>query len=570
MEKELETALLACLERLEAGHPVDAVWAHREFPGCEQDVLEFAGLHRHLEQGRPRYEHVGPYRLLRRLGQGGMGTVYLAEDGTGDSVAVKLLQAEITGTPGGVERVLAEVRAGAAIRHPNVVRLLDHGVHGRGAAARVYLVFEPVAGQTLRGLLDDFGSVPEARARQIGAEVADALAAIHAAGLVHGDVKPDNVIVGADRSVRLLDLGAVRGDRLGAGDVPFVGSMLYAAPEQLGSGPEPIDGRADLHALGILLYELVTGRHPFGRARFPDDPSGLHPVPRDWRLSPFLASLLEDLLALDRADRSTSAEQLRDLLREGEASTYRRRHESATPGEPRRTRHATPLRGRDEEIAALGAAVIAGRAVLVEGGPGMGKSRLLDEIADLHDGGQGRRVLRASFADGDGLAPALREHVVAAPLPLDARSCEILSAFAFATPLAAGASRAELHAAVTQLLSAWSRERPVLVVMDDLHLADAGGRALFRQIAQATGDAVAVIATARPELPAAWRGELLATDAVEALSLGPLEPGAIRCLVTDLLGGAPSERLVSWCSDHSRGHPLLAHEAIRWMRSADG
>jgi tetratricopeptide (TPR) repeat protein len=572
MDTRVETALLASLERIEAGRAVDAEWVRREFPGCERDVLDFIGLHRRLERGRPPHGRVGPYRLLRRLGGGGMGTVFLARDGNGKSVAVKVLHASVTGVPGGVERVLAEAHAGAEVRHRNLLRLLDCGVHGRGAGARTYLVFEAVMGQTLRGLLDDFGTVPEARARHIGAEVADALATIHAAGLVHGDVKPENVILGTDQSARLLDLGAVRGSpasRDAAEDL-FVGSMLYAAPEQMGPGPEPIDGRADLYALGIVLYELVTGRHPFGRARFPDDPSKSRPVPRARRLSPFLACVLDNLLALDRADRLARAEQLRDLLRQGERSAYWRRSLHARSGEPRRLHGTTPLRGRDPELTALRCAVSEGRTVLVEGGPGIGKSRLVEEIAGHHIADEERRLLHASYAEGDALAAALRPHVAGRTLPLDTRSVAILDAYACGTPLAAEASRAELHAAVAQLLATLSREKPVLVVIDDLHLADADGRALFEHIVLTKTKAVAVIAAARPELPSAWRDELLACDAVSALSLGSLGPDAVRRLVTDLLGGAPSARLVSWCTDQSRGHPLLAREAIRWIRAADG
>ncbi|MHC4954885.1 MAG: protein kinase domain-containing protein [Planctomycetota bacterium] len=572
MDTRVETALLASLERLEAGRTVDAGWVRRKFPGCERDVLDFVGLHRRLERGRPPHGRVGPYRLLRRLGRGGMGTVFLARDGDGRSVAVKVLHASVTGAPGGVERVLAEARAGTAVQHRNLLRLLDCGVHGRGDGARAYLVFEAVTGQTLRGLLDDFGTVPETRARHVGAEVADALASIHAAGLVHGDVKPENVILGTDQSVRLLDLGAVRGcpaSRDAAEDL-FVGSMLYAAPEQLGPGPEPIDGRADLYALGIVLYELVTGRHPFGRARFPDDPSKSLPVPRPRRLSAFLACVLDNLLALDRADRLARAEQLRDLLRQGERSAYWRGRLHARTGEPRRLRGTTPLRGRDPELSALHCAVSEGRTVLVEGGAGIGKSRLVEEIVSHYIEGKERRLLHAGFAEGDALAAALRPHVAGRTLPLDARSVAILDAYACGTPLPAEANRAELHAAVAQLLATLSRDNSVLVVIDDLHLAGADGRALFEHIVRTKEKAVALIATARPELPSAWRDELLACDAVSTLSLGSLGPGAVRRLVTDLLGGAPSERLVSWCTDQSRGHPLLAREAISWIRAADG
>jgi tetratricopeptide (TPR) repeat protein len=501
-----------------------------------------------------------------------MGTVFLAVSGDGESVAVKVLHPAVTGTLGGMERVLAEARAGSEVQHPNIVRLLDSGIDEKGVDPLVYLVFEAVAGPTLRGVLGDVGALPDSRARQIAAGVADALAAIHARGLVHGDVKPENVILENGQGVRLLDFGAARpfpasGD---AADDTFVGSLLYAAPEQLAPGPDPIDGRADLYGLGLVLYELATGRHPFGRARFPDDPGGSRPVPRDHRLSPFLACLLDDLIALDRADRLASAERLRDLLREGEESSYWRRRSRRREDTEPHPREAKPLRGRDDELTALREAVDGGRTVLVEGMPGIGKTRLIEESSASWNEGDGSLLLRGSFAEGNAFAVALRPHVSAGGLPLDDRAVATLDAYVGGESLAARPSLQELQTTLARLLSTWSRERSVLVVIDDLHLADADGLALFACLARLEEKRIAVIGAARPELPGAWRDGLLAHASAEVLSLEPLPPGAVRGLVTDLLGGTPSERLIRWCADHSRGHPLLAREAIRWMRTADG
>ncbi|MHC4957693.1 MAG: protein kinase domain-containing protein [Planctomycetota bacterium] len=569
MESHLESALLAGLERLESGLPVNAEWARQEFPGCARDVGDLLHLQQLLEQGRPSPERVGPYRLLRRLGRGGMGTVFLALSDDDEPVAVKVLHRTVTGTSGGMERALAEARAGTEVRHANLVRLLDFGIDDRGDEPLVYLVFEAVAGSTLRGVLDDVGTLPDDRARRIAAEIADALAAIHAGGLVHGDVKPENVILEEGGAARLLDFGAVRPchPRGDLADDTFVGSLLYAAPEQLTPGPDPIDGRADLYGLGLVLHELVTGRHPFGRVRFPDDPGGSRPVPRDPRLSPFLACLLDDLIALDRSDRLTSAERLRDLLLEGEESAYWRQR--SRTGRPH-SEEALPLRGRDDELAALREAVDAGRTVLVEGTPGIGKTRLLERLAADWNESDGRLLLRGSFAEGNAFAAALHPHVAAGGLPLDERAVAILDAYACGESLAAGPSFQELQTTVARLLSTWSRERSVLVVVDDLHFADADGHALFGCVARLEEPRVALVGGTRPELPDAWRDGLLAEPSVEVLSLGPLQPDAVRGVVTDLFGGTPSERLVRWCAEHSRGHPLLAREAIHWMRTADG
>jgi tetratricopeptide (TPR) repeat protein len=463
-----------------------------------------------------------------------------------------------------VERVLAEATAGTEVQHPTIVRMLDFGVGGNGVDAPIYLVFEAVSGQTLRGVLDDVGPLSDSRVREIGAEIADALAAIHARGLVHGDVKPENVIHPDDGTVRLLDFGAARPTRP-SGDAEagtFVGSLLYAAPEQLATGPDPIDGRADLYALGLLLYELVTGRHPCGRARFPDDPGGSRPAPRDARLSPFLACVVDDLIALERCDRLASADQLCELLNEGEKSAYWRRR-SHRRDEPK----VMPMRGRDAELAVLREAVGEGRSVLVEGVPGIGKSRLIDEFSSRSDA---RLVLRGSFAEGNAIALALRPYVATGGLPLDERAVATLEAYVGGESPAIKPSIPELQTNVARLISTWSRERPVLVVIDDLHLADADGLALFASIARIEEPRVAVIGATRPELPDAWRDGVLAHGSVTALGLEPLSPDTVRELVTDLLGGTPSDRLTDWCTDHCQGHPLLAREAIRWIRTEDG
>ena len=176
---------------------------------------------------------------------------------------------------------------------------------------------EYVEGRTLRALLEDLGTVPEALVREIGRQVAEGLAAIHEAGVVHRDVKPENVLITDDHRVRIMDLGVARIQDASVAltqEGQFAGSLLYAAPEQLRRGT--VGPAADLYALGVVLHELATGRNPFRaedaagvmRAHLEERPPTLTEVDPD--LSPFLAEVVSTLLEKDPAKRFPSAADL--------------------------------------------------------------------------------------------------------------------------------------------------------------------------------------------------------------------------------------------------------------------
>jgi len=204
-----------------------------------------------------------------------MGTVYLAEVtgpapglSSGDRVAVKVLHPHLLADQDSVTRFLREAEVGRAVCHGNVVRTLDAGSAPFKGADVHFLVMEYVEGQTLRGLADELSPIPEDLCRHVGREIAKGLSAIHAAGAIHRDLKPENVLITRDHAVKIMDLGVARlsGEafRLSLSGV-FVGSALYAAPEQFAEDGHGLDGRADLYALGVLLYELAAGRHPYPR-----------------------------------------------------------------------------------------------------------------------------------------------------------------------------------------------------------------------------------------------------------------------------------------------------------------
>ena len=211
---------------------------------------------------------VAGYRIVEQAGSGGMGVVYRAEETSlgGRPVALKLLPAALAGDPDFRARFLREMRVAAAIDHPNIVPIYRAG-EDRG---RLYLAMRYVHASDLRRLLEAEGRLTPERALAILDQVARALDAAHARGLVHRDVKPGNILLappvvdGDAEHVYLVDFGLARSDSddrsLGGGG-SFLGTPRYAAPEQ--AAGRPVDGRTDGYALGCVLYECLTGQPPF-------------------------------------------------------------------------------------------------------------------------------------------------------------------------------------------------------------------------------------------------------------------------------------------------------------------
>jgi hypothetical protein len=212
---------------------------------------------------------VGPYRLVRALGAGGMGVVYLAEDTRlGRQVALKALAPESANDADRRERLRREARAAAALSHPGIATVFAlEEIDGA-----LYIVSEFVPGATLREEIAA-GPLPAARVINTGIALADALAAAHAHGIVHRDIKPENVMRTPEGVVKILDFGlahdAANPDRRSAParltrDGAILGTPAYMAPEQIRH--EAVDARTDLFALGVVLYELASGTHPFADA----------------------------------------------------------------------------------------------------------------------------------------------------------------------------------------------------------------------------------------------------------------------------------------------------------------
>jgi serine/threonine protein kinase len=203
------------------------------------------------------------YRVLSLLGSGGMGQVFRVADQTsGETLALKVLRPLDSDDSDRVRRFQREIQVLTRIRHPAVLRILDWGTSPTG----LFFVTELVDGEDLKLAIRKRGPWPAAEAAALGATLADALAAAHAQGVIHRDVKPNNVMLARDGSVRLLDFGLARGSGIDVTTLTRTGTMLgtpgYMSPEQFDA--HGVDERSDLYSLGVVLFEVLTGRLPFG------------------------------------------------------------------------------------------------------------------------------------------------------------------------------------------------------------------------------------------------------------------------------------------------------------------
>jgi serine/threonine protein kinase len=227
------------------------------------------------QQGQPPDliigQTIGNYLVTQKLGEGGMGTVYLAEHpGIGKKVAIKVLHSEFSTNRGVTERFFHEAKAVNDIGHPNIVDIVDYGILQTSNGQLVYFIMEFLGGTTLASLIRG-EIVPPERALSIAMQVADALSASHKCNIVHRDLKPDNIMLlqrGRERDfVKLLDFGIAKltGNLSGSQRTQtgvIMGTPAYMSPEQC-DGRGNIDLRTDVYALGIVIYEMLTGRVPF-------------------------------------------------------------------------------------------------------------------------------------------------------------------------------------------------------------------------------------------------------------------------------------------------------------------
>ncbi|MEO6463590.1 MAG: protein kinase, partial [Candidatus Eisenbacteria bacterium] len=458
---------------------------------------------------------LGPYEIVAALGAGGMGEVYRARDTRlGREVAVKVLPAGVANDPDRLARFEREARTVAALNHPNIVTL--HSVEDAGGVR--FLTMELVEGEGLEKQVAP-GGLPIARVLAIGIAISDALTAAHEKGVVHRDLKPANVMVSREGRVKVLDFGLARLENpvseldvtraaiVAAGPSiagQVMGTVPYMAPEQLRG--EAADGRSDLFALGILLYELATGRRPFEGATL-----GLVSAAILRDAPPALAIVRPDVPAdLDRIvgrclEKDPRARFQTALDVRNELSGVRLDPMGGAISKPPPT-PSTPLIGREEHLESAVARLRSGARVLtVTGYGGTGKTRFSVELF---------RRLKPGYADGAAFI-SLASVTAAA---------EVLPSIGVALEISEAHGRSALDALCTVIGS-----RRVLLVLDNLE-----------QVLDAAGD-IATLVSRCPSLDViATSRAPLKIGAESEFVLPPLELPAENATSLDSLGRCPS------------------------------
>ncbi len=333
----------------------------------------------------------GRYRLVELLGQGGMATIYRATDAQlGRDVAVKILRPEYGRDPDFVSRFRMEAQSVASLSSPNVVAVHDFGMDPVGP----FIVMDYVDGEDLATLLRRTGPLQPRQSARIAVEVARALAAAHARGIIHRDIKPGNILLAQDGRVQVADFGIARAIADAQMTLPgtTLGSVQYMSPEQ--ARGEPATERSDLYSLGIVLFEMLTGRRPFeGDSAASIAMARLTPpvpLPSQHRRSipPTLEAICRRAMAIDAAERFPSANAMADALESVLADR--------AVGGPRvgaaRAAGASAAAGGAGAIAGAGTAGVLGAAAVTTVGAGVARANPPSNIpygADAYAGPAG-------------------------------------------------------------------------------------------------------------------------------------------------------------------------------------
>lgn len=553
----------------------------------------------------------GHYRVEAQIGQGGMGEVFRAYDTRlNRPVAVKVMRGAGEVQAVDVERFLREARAASALNHPNIV--IIHEV-GSTPAGDHFIVQELIDGRTLRDLLQE--RLPLAKIADIGAQVARALAAAHAAGIVHRDVKPENIMIRGDGYVKVLDFGLARALGLDPSDATMTQEALNTAPGLLlGTpsymSPERINGLpfgppTDVFALGILLYEMAVGRRPFAAptamgvvgAILSEQPLPLRQI--DPALPAVLEDLVERMLYKEPQRRPTAPEIERQLVAmqrtgaSGELPTIVTVRRTTVGREAQRTHLRRAYGG-----------VKGGRSVIlaVTGEPGIGKTSLIEDfLSELAASTAPPTLARGRcserLAGVEAYLPILEALESLLHRRADGSIDDVMKSFAptwymqVATRTleqvsiaqlrqhAPSASQERMKRELGALLQELSRRRPVVLFVDDLHWADVSTIDILNYVAGRFADMrVLVLASYRPSDMAlaqhpflGIRSDLQSRGLFEEIGLRFLEPADVeRYLALQFPNNRFPADFPSLIHAKTEGSPLFMADLVRYLRDTNG
>ena len=550
------------------------------------------------------------YRILSSLGKGGMGEVFLADDNQLErKVAIKFLPEALQHDPVARARFEREAKSAAALDHPFICKIHEFTeIDGRPC-----IVMEHVAGQTLESRLAG-GPLAPAEAIQIAAEVVEALSEAHAHRILHRDLKPANLMLTGQGHVKVMDFGLAKRMRhpggsdsqdLTPGSLTQTGALLgtpaYMSPEQVRG--ESADARSDIFAFGIVLFELLTGEHPFKRDTLSDTIAAIlrdAPSRGGGSGDPIDYAIFDKLLAKASADRYQSFDEVSvevRRLRDTTSAWTEPPSELADASAPPLGGRRTPFVGRDAEQADLGRwldQAVAGRGglVLIGGEPGVGKTRLVEQLIDV---ARQRRCLALTGRcyEMEGTPPfipfvemleqsartvphaVLRETLGDAAPEVARLMPDLRRTFPDIPPpleLPPEQQRYYLFKNVGEFLERLSRLSAVVVLLDDLQWADDSTLLLLQHLApQLSQMPMLVLGTYRDveltaERPFARTLETLTRKRLaQRTTLRRLPQAGVRGMLAALGGPSPPPALVNVVYRETQGNPFFVEEVFQYL-----